>query len=460
MIIGLYRINTIPIGVWTDEIEISMAGKGALDSMMDTKNFIPFTPEATGHPGLTAILTGMGINVFGKTIMGLRFPSVLFGALGALAFYYLLREKFSMTTSFLVSLLFSSSYWHLSLSRLAYEASFYWFFQVLCLIFLIRFLKYKSIKYLSLVGLFAGLGIYTYLAFRIFAIGLIFVILLSSLIQKIKPSKIILGLIIFSVSLGAVISPIFIYSRQWPEQIYQRSSDLSVFNPKFDSINRVQMIADNSLKTLMMLGIKGDPNYRHNPAQKPVLDFLTFVLLIWGTIQLFKKKDYSMIAIIAIVGAISAANGVFTYEPPYITQPHSLRTLGIMPLLYLTIAYAFDFLKTKLKTKPIPFLLILVIIGINLYTYFNVPVTPALADATQYNFTQVSLIAAKSCDKALVISPSLINQTHYNFFASKCKYTKYDKTITSETAFFILDSNDSQILQEKGSTNYVTVEAK
>ncbi len=454
--VGLYKINTLPIGVWTDEIEISMAGKGALDSMLTTKNFIPFTPQATGHPGLTIIFTGIGIDLFGKTILGLRFPSVFFGALSALAFYFLLKERFSRQTSFWVSLIFSVSYWHLALSRLAYEASFYWFFEILCLIFLVKFLKTKSIHFLGLIGLFAGLGIYTYLAFRILAVGFIAVILLVSLIEKIGFKKILLGLLVFLISLGAVITPIFIYSRQWPEQIYQRSNDVSILNPKFNSVNRIQMITDNSLKTLLMFGFKGDPNYRHNPAQSSEMDVVSFLLLLAGVYLIFIKKEYSLITAFAIIGAISAGNGVFTYEPPYITEPHSLRTLGFLPVVYFLAAYSFNYLSGR-KNKVIPIAVSLIIIFLNLYTYFSVKPSAALADATQYNFTQTALLASQDCGKDMVISSNLINQTHYDFFAKNCHYSIFNASDISKSAFYLTNINDSQILINKGFTNFISI---
>src|SRR5258706_10783174 len=83
----LYKIDVITPGVQGDEITIAKVSEQVINS----SNFVPFLPFAYGHPTPLLYLTGISISLFGRSVMALRLPYILFGAMSIAGFYVLLR---------------------------------------------------------------------------------------------------------------------------------------------------------------------------------------------------------------------------------------------------------------------------------------------------------------------------------------------------------------------------------
>ena len=78
---------------------------------------------------------------------------------------------------------------------------------------------------------------------------------------------------------------------------------------------------------------------------------------------------------------VSALNGILTYEPPYIIQPHSLRMLGMLPIIYLVVAKALE----KIDKPKLLAALTVIIVLVNSWWYFGTKPTQQLLDAFQYD---------------------------------------------------------------------------
>lgn len=450
IIIGLvwiYRLDIFPSGIWTDEIEISVAGKNLWKEMIKKKCFLSFTPEATGHPGLTSILTAWGLKTWGDNQWGLRMPSVVFGWLAIIPLYLLVRKKMGEKTATIVSAMYGLSYWQLSLVRIAYEAGYFWFFFNWCLWILFSFHRDKKSYSLVWLGICCGLGLYTYQAFRIIFFGFVALVAISLFcFQREKRLKGIFQLSLLVLSFGMVISPFFFYWRHYPETVFGRANDVSVFNKKFNNVDRFGMIKENTFKALGMFFWEKDPNLRHNIGQRPVLNLVEGLLLVAGVVILTKKRHYFWLSTIIILGLISAASGIFTYEPPYIIQPHSLRTLGLLPLVYIVIAFALEKMLIKIDFRLV--VLLCFFSGVvNLKSYFGTKITKGIYESFQTGQTVAAKILSKNCSLNTAVSRSLINDPHINFLAPGCNYKIYSKGQNAE--LFLLNESDFEEIVDK-----------
>lgn len=425
--IRFWMIDKLPTGVWTDEIEISVAGRNLWHQMKAIGAFIPFTAEATGHPALTSIITGVSLDILGNNVLALRLPSVVFGALSVGLMYVFLSLSFGQRIGITGGIVAALSYWHISLSRIAFEATYYWFFQILSLIFLILLKRSRNPKYGAFMGISVGLGIYTYLAFRTMAVGMLLSILVLYASKILDLKTLVKSGFYYCFFLLVLTIPLFFYARHHPQEVLFRSRDVSLFNQKFAGTNRVKMVTENTLKTIGMFFYQGDPNPRHNLAGKPQLDLITFGFVLAGLYLAVKKKKYFDLTIWFILGSIAAAAGIFTYEPPYIIQPHCLRTLGLWPILIWIFAFSVNEL-SKNKTW-MRYSLLMIIGGINLFNYFGVKMTKDIYDRFQFGQTITALRMKDTCDVDVAVSKNLINRKHVEFFASECKYHFYNEEI-------------------------------
>ena len=434
----VYRLGSYPGGVWTDEVETTLAGGRLLDKTLAEKRFVPFSPEATGHPAGSLLINGISWRLLGGNETALRLPAILAASLATVVFYFLLADSYGKAIAIAGSSFFGGSYWLISLARIGYDAAYFWLVEVLILLNLYRFWKNNENKNLVGVVFWLGWGVYTYLAFRVIGIGVIIVI--TGMIIGRGGGKLAMikrwAMAIFL--LGVIVTPLAFYARRNPETVFGRANDVSIFNHKFDGqINRLAMIAENSAKTLGIFFWQVDPNHRHNIAQRPVLNTVESVLLVAGIMVMIKRKKYFWLTTILVLGGISAASGIFTYEPPYKIQPHSLRILGLMPLVYLAIAEGLTILTKK---NWVLGLILAVSVGINWKSYFGAEMTKEVYESFQGDQTRAAKMVAENCGQKIALSASLISKPHLDFFAPGCGYETFRKEEAVEK--YLLNKSD------------------
>jgi len=114
------------------------------------------------------------IKMFGLNAFGVRFMPALFGVIGVLLTYLLVKELFKNKPLALISsFLLATSLWHLQITRVAFEAGLAQFFIILTILFLAK--MSKKWYFLPLAALMACLAVYTYNSSRIF-IPLFFIV--------------------------------------------------------------------------------------------------------------------------------------------------------------------------------------------------------------------------------------------------------------------------------------------
>lgn len=355
-----YRINEIPLGLYTDE---AMNANNATEAV-ETGRFRAFYSENNGREGLFIALAALPLGVFGNEPWALRLVSVLFGTLTILGIYLAAKELLKKNPhheaiALLASFFLASSYWHLNFSRIGFRAILVPFAATFAMYFLLRALRKSTIPDALLAGAFIGLGLYTYSAFLFFLpvvalpIGLaiwkwrthgkkekhISHRLRRALTTHTACTPCIAVLIFFIVFIFAL--PLALHFIQHPQDILARPTQISVFS----AVEPVRALTQSTLSTARMLFVAGDCNWRHNFACTPQLNlFVSFffiaglMLLISRLVRAVRNKTSApgvRTALILLAWlCASALPAALTIEG----IPHALRAIGMLPAIMIIAA--------------------------------------------------------------------------------------------------------------------------
>ncbi|MSP11563.1 MAG: hypothetical protein EXR62_01265 [Chloroflexi bacterium] len=111
--VRLYRVDTLPPGLWGDETLDGLDANRMLDGQLQT----PFRNDELGNGNLKALINATSVYLFGATPLALRVVAVGAAVLSLLGTFLLARLWFGPLTGFLTLLFMSFSRWHLHRSR-------------------------------------------------------------------------------------------------------------------------------------------------------------------------------------------------------------------------------------------------------------------------------------------------------------------------------------------------------
>jgi hypothetical protein len=243
----------------------------------------------------------------------------------------------------------------------------------LALIFLFFFFikAYRSgqLKYYIATGITFALGFYTYLSFRMAPLVLIALLIFILFKDKKFLSKNWKNISWMAGVFLVVMIPMLIHFYHVPEDIAGRSST-SIFNTELNNGNPLGTFIGGIGKTAMMFNFHGDENYRHNLGGTPMLDPLIGILFWIGVvIVLLKLNKIEYFLLLMWVGALSLPE-ILTAEG----IPHALRIVGIIPVVFLCVGLAMNWIIEKLKAEKFTtyvLMLLLLVSGIfGYYKYF------------------------------------------------------------------------------------------
>ncbi len=173
LVIGAYRLQGRPDSLMGDEGNFWTAARD-----IATGAFKPpiFATGVYTFPILSSYLQAWALKVFGITLWGWRFGSVLSGVATILPLYLLAHAAFNRKVAIASSIALIVSPYFLAFARLGYNNVQALFITTLALYWLYVGLNRDSHLYLSLAGCAAGLGFYTYFSARVaFLIGIAFI---------------------------------------------------------------------------------------------------------------------------------------------------------------------------------------------------------------------------------------------------------------------------------------------
>src|SRR4030042_3767164 len=389
-----YHITSLPPGVYPDE---AVNGTDAINAI-ETSTFNLFYSNNYGREGLFMNLIALGFKVFGVSIITLKMWSVFFGVLTVAGMMLLARELFGTYRAGLIAgFLYATSFWAINFNRISFRANMLPFVLVFTFYFLFKGLREKiypapiSLNQKSarknssffsklinwcgefldfiLAGVFFGLGVHGYIAFRIaplilVALFLAFIVSKNRFLREYWKPILIFFLAAFFVAL-----PMLLTFWLHPEYFETRSESVSVLSPKVNQGHLLTALWESTSKTFGMFNMRGDQNWRHNFPTQPQLQSWTGIFFLVGIIILFyyffywlyqrirrgKRSHDFLISVLLLSWLVTMLlPGLLTYEG----LPHALRTIGALPAAILIAAFAVEMifrLLDHLKTKDLRF---------------------------------------------------------------------------------------------------------
>ena len=352
----LWQLGTIPPGIYPDE---AMNGNDALSSLQNW-NFKVFYPENNGREGLFIWLISLSFWFFNPSIWAFKLVPSIFGILTVFGLYLLTKELFSQYSenrsrciALSASFFLAISFWHINFSRIGFRAILVPFFLVFGFYFLFKGFRKKKAVHLIISGLFLGLGFYTYIPYR-FVVLLLLIALIGwwLIYKKENLQRKFFILTLYCLLFTFIIAlPIGAYFLKNPGGFFGRATGVSIFSQG----NPIYNLAKSIVLHLGMFNFYGDGNWRHNFAGSPQLLWPVGLLFLFGIILSIKElivsainKNRSLLVTHCLILSwlfIMLLSGFLSFEG----IPHSLRAIGVTPVIYIFTALAAYWLYEKIK---------------------------------------------------------------------------------------------------------------
>ncbi len=384
-----------------------------------------------GREALIAYLVAISQLFFDYSIDSVRAVQAFFGGLTLIVLFFLCWRLFNIRIALLATFLLAVSKWHIIFSRYGIRVQLILFFEIIVLFFLIRAIQSSKRNSTSFViaGFFGGLGLYTYIAYRIFPFVALAFLLNSPNLQRLKESwKAISAGIIVAI---LIFAPLLNFSLKNRESFTDRLDRTAVWNTKGTDFSHSELIMDSAIKTIGMFTYRGDAIARHNVNEEPLLSPFAcgFFLIGLGITLVNIRKPYAAFLIIYLF--LTILPGILS-----VNAPHASRTIGsVIPAILFTSLGISAAVQMLIKVfQPLGTLILAIVLGGNFYTGPNDgllrysqaldnldPKTSALwgMDRDQYRVVQLLNQLGNRIDPYL--SPQL-------YFHSSVEYLTYSKS--------------------------------
>src|SRR4030042_6715119 len=224
-----HHLSSLPPGVYPDEAVNGTDAIGAIE----TGHFKLFYPNNYGREGLFMNLIAFGFMFFGVSVITLKMWAVLFGILTVAGMMLLARELFGTHRAGLIAgFLYAPSFWAINFNRISFRANMLPFVLVFTFYFLFRGLQKGKFGDYIWAGLFFGLGMHTYIAFRIAPLILVALFLAILASKKKFLRQYWKAILAFTLAAFFVALPMLLTFYFHPEYFETRSESVSVLSPK------------------------------------------------------------------------------------------------------------------------------------------------------------------------------------------------------------------------------------
>ncbi len=377
----LWKLSEVPVSLFGDELDVGYQAYSILKTGNDYYgNFMPihFHSLAEWRAPLYLYSAVPTVAIFGISPLGVRLPAAIFGILGVIGIYLLVKEILSYYKlsdpneglSLLTAGVLAFSPWHIQYSRAGFEVTELLFFLFLGLLFFFKSLsKNVNGKWLWLSVVCFTLTPWIYSTAKLFTpllmvfLFLIFRIEIFKLSKKYLFQSILAGLIVglpiaYSTFFGGGTQRfdyigIFTDPTMESEVGTDRLTDARArgelgtgLNPTLiDRIthNKFTFIGDNFLRNYLQpfsadfLFNNGDPNPRHSIHEMGEMYKVEFIPLVIGLILFFSSARFSLKFKSLITFWIMAG-----IVPAALTRDggnHSTRLILILPALIFLTAF-------------------------------------------------------------------------------------------------------------------------
>jgi 4-amino-4-deoxy-L-arabinose transferase-like glycosyltransferase len=321
----LYRINSLPIAVWRDEVYHGLVAQ----AIWRDPSYRPIYVPEVDLPALLFYLQAPLVGLFGADLWTLRLAPALAGSLTPLAGWFALRPIVGPRGALAAAWWLAAAAWDLYMSRWGFPVIFDPLLTLLAVGCVWRGLAsgvkpWRAIGLLALAGMCAGLAVYTYHTGRIepLIVGAVGLVRLWRTRRPAKLPAIAAGALAF----GLTIAPLAGYALTHPEDFSKRIDDVSIFGrPHRAVLPPLGPLEENLARYALMWHVAGDQNPRHFAPGRPVLDPVAGVLMLLGLgVCLRVRPSTAGVATLIWLGA-GVVPGVFSDA-----APHAMRSIGAL----------------------------------------------------------------------------------------------------------------------------------
>lgn len=373
LIVRVYNIDKTPSGIYPDE---AVNGVDALHAFR-SGDYRWFYTDNNGREGLFMNLIALSYHFFGITILGLKFPSIISGVLTVWGTYLLTKELFrSRRAAYLTMIFVAFSFWSINFSRIAFRAVMLPAVLTFSFYFLFRGIKnnHHSLKiiakqyfFFALAGFIFGIGLHTYIAWRI-APGILFILFIALWITKkhFLRDYWLKGLV-FIIFMFVSMAPLLLTFNQHPEYLTSRSNEISIFSPTMNHGYFLRTAGKSLGLSLVQYTFWGDQNWRHNYPPYPILNPILGITFLIGLIYIIVKWFHLLFLRFRenirdrkfYVYSFLLAWFFGMLAPEFLSAeglPHALRSIGTLPVVYMIATIPFLWALGKYdqaKTSPL-----------------------------------------------------------------------------------------------------------
>lgn len=289
----LWQLDSTPPGWRDDEIINSLViSQHVLDGELAV-----YYADASGHEALYHALNAFFLGLFGSTVWGIRYLSVILGTLTVPLTYLLGKKLFGSTVGLVAAAGLAVSFWALMYSRIGLRhilmppltlAAFYFFWrgfeaknQRLAIRDWKSLINFQSpISNLTISTVFIGLGFYTYFASRGLPLILVAFLIYAALVAWPLVKRKWRGLIWLFMLAAILAVPLMLTLQQQPES-EARVAELAVPLIALGD-GDVAPLMEHVLITLGMFVNQGDGEWLYNILDRPVLTSIGAVFFWMG----------------------------------------------------------------------------------------------------------------------------------------------------------------------------------
>lgn len=337
----LYRLESLPRGPYYDE-----AANGILAAEIATGRAYPvFIRAYTGKEVLYFYAVAGMMKLLGISLLSMRLTSALLGIATVGATYWLALELFAeegertrRAIGLLAAALAAVSFWHIVISRYGFRAISQPLLQALMLGALWRALRRGGWGTVVLAGALTGATAYTYLASRIVPIALLPWVIGAWVASRGERRRIAARIGVFVLAAGLVAAPLGAYFLRRPEAFGTRMSQVSVLNPELNEGNLSGALWRSIGAAFGMFTVRGDPQSRFGVIGRPVYDpvvgaffYLGVLYALYRVIRGPRAHDRVLYGSLLAWMPLLLVPSVLGVKE----VPHSLRAIGVMPVLFL-----------------------------------------------------------------------------------------------------------------------------
>jgi 4-amino-4-deoxy-L-arabinose transferase-like glycosyltransferase len=349
LLLRTYHTEQAPPAVFVDE---AANGNDAL-SALASGDYRWFYPANSGREGLFINLVALCFAWLGSSVLALRLPAIVASTLTILGVFLLGRELLNRRIGLLSALLVAVSFWPIAMGRLGLRANLLPLILVFSFWALLRGLRRRSLPWCALAGIIFGVGLHSYIAWRVAPLVLIVTGAALAISRRSLYRTHWAPILAFAVASLVVALPMISTFCAHPDYFLFRSRTVSVFSAELNHGSPLATLLRSIFLSLAKYTSWGARSWRFGLPPYPLLDPLTAAFFLCGLV----------VTLARVVASLGSATRAATRDdergasllvaawffvmlfPEFLSAedvPHNLRAIGTLPVVFVLAAIPLD----------------------------------------------------------------------------------------------------------------------